>query len=73
MDEVASPGQFGAILPLTAKDGRRDDLLRILTNYAGTLDGEPGTLLFAVAVVLLNLLVDLLVLAIDPRVRLGSR
>lgn len=49
MDEVASPGQFGAILQLTAKDGRRDDLLRILTNYAGTLDGEPGTLLFAVA------------------------
>jgi quinol monooxygenase YgiN len=42
-------GQFGAILQLTAKPGQREELLRILTNYAGTLDGEPGTLLYAVA------------------------
>jgi autoinducer 2-degrading protein len=42
-------GQFGAILQLTAKPGRREELLRILTNYAHTLDGEPGTLLYTVA------------------------
>lgn len=50
MDEVANTGgQFGAILQMTAKEGRREELLRILSNYAGTLDGEPGTLMFAVA------------------------
>jgi quinol monooxygenase YgiN len=42
-------GRFGALLELTAKPGRRDELVRIVTNYSGTLDGEPGTLLFAVA------------------------
>jgi quinol monooxygenase YgiN len=40
---------FGALLQLTARPGERDDVLRVLTNYAHTLDGEPGTLLFAVA------------------------
>jgi quinol monooxygenase YgiN len=40
---------FGAILQMTAKPGRREELLKILVNYAGTLDGEPGTVLFAVA------------------------
>jgi autoinducer 2-degrading protein len=52
VDEIAAPsgvGQFGAILQMTAKPGRRDDLLQILVNYARTLDGEPGTLLFTVA------------------------
>jgi quinol monooxygenase YgiN len=49
VDGVTSPGQFGAILQLTSKDGKREELLRILTNYASTLDGEPGTLMFAVA------------------------
>ncbi|MCW2540415.1 MAG: antibiotic biosynthesis monooxygenase [Frankiales bacterium] len=44
-----SLGRFGAILQLTAKAGQRDELLRILTNYANTLDGEPGTLLYTVA------------------------
>jgi quinol monooxygenase YgiN len=34
---------------MTARPGRRDELLRILANYAATLDGEPGTLLFAAA------------------------
>ncbi len=41
--------QFGAILQLRAQPGRRDDLVRILRNYANTLDGEPGTTMFAVA------------------------
>jgi quinol monooxygenase YgiN len=45
----SEPAKFGAILQLTAKPGLRADLLRILTNYAATLDGEPGTLTFAVA------------------------
>ncbi|UQX89107.1 antibiotic biosynthesis monooxygenase [Jatrophihabitans telluris] len=45
----AATGSFGAILQLTAKQGRRQELLQILTNYAATLDGEPGTLLFAAA------------------------
>ena len=49
MDDGIALGQFGAILQLTAKAGRREELLRILTNYASTLDGEPGTLLFTVA------------------------
>jgi quinol monooxygenase YgiN len=49
MDGAVSHAQFGAVLQLTAKDGQRDELLRILGNYAATLDGEPGTLLFAVA------------------------
>jgi quinol monooxygenase YgiN len=42
-------GRLGAILQMTAKPGHRDALLQILSNYAGTLDGEPGTLLFAVS------------------------
>jgi quinol monooxygenase YgiN len=41
--------EFGALLQLTAQEGRRDDLMRVLTNYAHTLDGEPGTTLFAAA------------------------
>jgi quinol monooxygenase YgiN len=41
---------FGALLQLTANPGDRDDLLRMLGNYLGTLeDGEPGTTLIAVA------------------------
>lgn len=41
---------FGALLQLTARDGMRDDLLRVLGNYVRTLeDGEPGTTLMAVA------------------------
>jgi quinol monooxygenase YgiN len=41
---------FGALLQLTAKEGLRDDLLRVLGNYAATLpDGEPGTTLLTVA------------------------
>jgi quinol monooxygenase YgiN len=41
--------QFGALIQLTAQDGKRDELLRVLANYVNTLDGEPGTTLFAVA------------------------
>lgn len=40
---------FGALIQLTAKDGMRDELLRVLGNYVNTLDGEPGTTLYAVA------------------------
>jgi quinol monooxygenase YgiN len=43
------PARFGAVLQLTAKSGGRDELLRVLTNYTNTLDGEPGTTLYAVA------------------------
>jgi quinol monooxygenase YgiN len=39
----------GAVLQMTAVPGKRDELIRVLTNYAGTLDGEPGTTLFAAA------------------------
>jgi quinol monooxygenase YgiN len=46
---MSEQAKFGAILQMTAKSGLRDDLLQLLANYAGTLDGEPGTLLFAVA------------------------
>jgi quinol monooxygenase YgiN len=34
---------------MTAQPGKRDELVRVLTNYAGTLDGEPNTTLFAAA------------------------
>ena len=39
----------GAVLQMTALPGKRDELIRVLTNYAGTLDGEPGTTLFTAA------------------------
>lgn len=44
-----SAAQFGAVLQLRAQPGRRDDVLSLLRNYVNTLDGEPGTVLFAVA------------------------
>jgi quinol monooxygenase YgiN len=37
------------VLQLTAREGKRDELVRVLTNYANTLDGEPGMTLFAAA------------------------
>jgi quinol monooxygenase YgiN len=40
---------FGALLQMVAKPDRRDDVLRVLANYARTLDGEPGTTLFTAA------------------------
>ena len=41
---------FGALLSLTANEGMRDELLRVLGNYLRTLpDGEPGTTLLTVA------------------------
>jgi quinol monooxygenase YgiN len=39
----------GAVLQMTALPGKREELVRVLTNYAATLDGEPGTTLFAAA------------------------
>lgn len=47
--DVSENAAFGALLQLTALEGKRDDLLRVLNNYVNTLDGEPGTTLFAVA------------------------
>jgi quinol monooxygenase YgiN len=41
--------EFGALLQMTAQEGKRDELMRVLTNYVNTLDGEPGTALFAAA------------------------
>lgn len=46
---MSQTAEFGALLQMTALEGRRDELLRVLANYANTLDGEPGTTLFAVA------------------------
>jgi quinol monooxygenase YgiN len=40
---------FGAVLQMTAVEGKRDELIKILTNYSATLDGEPGTTLFVAA------------------------
>ncbi|MDT4891802.1 MAG: hypothetical protein QOE97_837 [Pseudonocardiales bacterium] len=37
------------MLQLTAADGKRDEVIRVITNYGRTLDGEPGTVLFAAA------------------------
>jgi quinol monooxygenase YgiN len=47
--DVSAIAEFGALLQMTAQEGKRDDLLRTLENYIHTLDGEPGTTLFAVA------------------------
>jgi quinol monooxygenase YgiN len=41
--------EFGALLQLTARDGKREQLMHVLTNYVNTLDGEPGTTVFAAA------------------------
>lgn len=46
---MADSPAFGALLQLTAREGLREDLLRVLGNYLNTLDGEPGTTLVAVA------------------------
>jgi quinol monooxygenase YgiN len=47
---VSETAQFGALVQLTAKHGLRDELVRVLGNYARTLDdGEPGTTLYTVA------------------------
>ena len=41
---------FGALLHLTAHEGRRDELVHVLGNYLKTLEeGEPGTTLITVA------------------------
>jgi quinol monooxygenase YgiN len=47
---VQHPSGFGALLQLTAKPGRRDEVVRVLRNYLHTLDGEPGTTLITVAI-----------------------
>jgi quinol monooxygenase YgiN len=39
----------GAVLQMSSLPGRRDELIHVLTNYAKTLDGEPGTTLFTAA------------------------
>jgi quinol monooxygenase YgiN len=44
-----SDTSFGALIQLTAREGMREELLRVLRNYTNTLDGEPGTVLYAVA------------------------
>jgi quinol monooxygenase YgiN len=46
---MSRDAEFGALLQMTAREGAREELLRVLGNYANTLDGEPGTTLFAVA------------------------
>jgi quinol monooxygenase YgiN len=46
---MSQTADFGALLQMTAQEGQRDELLRVLANYANTLDGEPGTTLFTVA------------------------
>src|SRR6476659_709102 len=48
--KVSERAQFGALVQLTAKPGSRDELVRVLGNYARTLDdGEPGTTLYTAA------------------------
>jgi quinol monooxygenase YgiN len=46
---VSETADFGALLQLTARKGEREALLHVLRNYLNTLDGEPGTTLFAIA------------------------
>ena len=47
---MSEPSSFGVLVSLTAREGQRDEVLRIVTNYLGTLeDGEPGTTLMSVA------------------------
>jgi quinol monooxygenase YgiN len=46
---VTENAPAGAVLQMTALPGKRDELIRMLINYAATLDGEPGTTLFTAA------------------------
>jgi quinol monooxygenase YgiN len=46
---VDNAPRFGALLQLTARPGERDEVARVMRNYLGTLDGEPGTTLVSVA------------------------
>ena len=46
---VSDKPEFGALLQMTTQEGKRDELLHVLTNYVNTLDGEPGTTLFVAA------------------------
>ncbi len=47
---MSEPSAFGVLVSLTAREGQRDEVLRILANYLRTLeDGEPGTTLMSVA------------------------
>ncbi len=46
---MSENAEFGALLQMTAQEGKRDELLRVLNNYVNTLDGEPGTTFFAAA------------------------
>ena len=46
---MSETAQFGALLQMTALPGHREEVLRVLGNYANTLDGEPGTTLFTTA------------------------
>jgi quinol monooxygenase YgiN len=47
---TVNSAEFGAVLQLRALPGRRADVVSLISNYANTLDGEPGTVLFAAAV-----------------------
>jgi quinol monooxygenase YgiN len=46
---VTESARFAAVLQLIAAEGKRDELIHVLTNYGKTLDGEPGTTLYAAA------------------------
>jgi quinol monooxygenase YgiN len=46
---VSESESVGAVLQMTALPGMRAELIKVLSNYAGTLDGEPNTTLFAAA------------------------
>jgi quinol monooxygenase YgiN len=46
---VTETARFGAVLQMIAREGKRDELIHVLTNYANTLEGEPGTTLFVAA------------------------
>ena len=46
--EVPELGQVSLIAKLTAKEGKRDELLKVLRGLEVTVESEPGTLVYAV-------------------------
>ena len=41
-------GQVSVIAKLTAKEGKRDELLKVLNDLVNAVESEPGTLIYAI-------------------------
>jgi quinol monooxygenase YgiN len=41
-------GQVSLVAKLTAKEGKRDELVKVLQELSGVVESEPGTLIYAI-------------------------